>query len=66
MSESMKEITSKLPTNDELRAIIEKIAEFLTDFLKLFDALKAGLAETFSKYESAFETTTAAATEEVE
>ena len=50
MSESMKEITSKLPNNDELRAIIEKIAEFLAKFLKLFDALEAGLAETYSKY----------------
>ena len=45
-----KEITSKLPNNDELRAIIEKIAEFLAKFLKLFDALEAGLAETYSKY----------------
>ena len=54
MSESMKEITSKLPTNDELRAIIEKLAEFLTKFVKLFDALQAGLAETFSKYEAVY------------
>lgn len=54
MSESMKEITSKLPTNDELRAIIEKIAEFLEKFVTLFDQLKAGLAETYSKYESVF------------
>ena len=50
MSESMSEITKKLPTNDELRAIIEKIAEFLEKFLDLFDQLKAGLAETYSKY----------------
>jgi hypothetical protein len=42
MSESMQEITSKLPTNDELRAIIEKIAEFLEKFIALFDQLKAG------------------------
>ena len=54
MSESMKEIASKLPTNDELRAIIEKIAKFLGDFLKLFEGLKAGLAESFSKYEPVY------------
>ena len=54
MSESMQEITSKLPTNDELRAIIEKIAEFLEKFIGLFDQLKAGLAETYSKYQSVF------------
>ena len=63
MSESMKEITSKLPTNDELRAIIEKIAEFLEKFLKLFDALQAGLAETFSKYEAVYPDETTAAAE---
>jgi hypothetical protein len=56
----MKEITSKLPTNDELRAIIEKIAEFLEKFLKLFDAMKAGLAETFGTYESQFDEETTA------
>lgn len=55
MQESMQEITSKLPTNDELRAIIEKVAEFVANFLKLFDQLKAGLAETFSDYKSQFE-----------
>ena len=54
MSESMKEITSKLPTNDELRAIIEKLAEFLEKFFKLFDQLKAGLAETYSEYVTVF------------
>ena len=55
MKESMEEIRSKLPTNDELRAIIEKLAEFLTNFMKLFDQLKAGLAETFGEYKSQFE-----------
>ena len=54
MSESMKEITSKLPTNDELRAIIEKIAEFAVKFFKLFDALEAGFKQTFAGYETAF------------
>lgn len=54
MKESMEEIRSKLPTNDELRAIIEKIAEFVTNFMKLFDQLKAGLAETFGQYESQY------------
>ena len=58
MSESMSEITSKLPTNDELRAIIEKIAEFLEKFLKLFDALKDGLSETFGTYKSQYGTST--------
>jgi hypothetical protein len=65
MSESMKEITKKLPTNDELRAIIEKVAEFLGKFLKLFDALQAGLAESFSKYEAVYPDA-AAAEEEAE
>ncbi len=54
MSESMKEITSKLPTNDELREIIKKIAEFLEKFVELFNRLEEGLAETYSKYESVF------------
>ncbi len=63
MSESMKEITSKLPTNDELRAIIEKVAEFLEKFVKLFNALEEGLAETYSKYKPVYG---AAAEEEAE
>ena len=50
MSMSMSEITKKLPTHDELRAIIEKIAEFFEKFVELFDKLQAGLAETYSKY----------------
>lgn len=50
------ELQDKVPTHDELKGIIEKIAEFLQAFVKLFDQLKAGLAETFSKYERQFET----------
>jgi len=50
MKMSMSEITSKLPTHVELRAIIEKIAEFFEKIVKLFDELQAGLAETYSKY----------------
>ena len=50
----MSEITKKLPTHDELRAIIEKIAEFLEKFVALFDQLKSGLAETFAKYERVY------------
>ena len=49
-------LQDKVPTHDELRGIIEKIAEFLRNFVKLFDQLKAGLAETFGKYERQFET----------
>ena len=55
MNVSMSEITEKLPTHDELRAIIEKIAGFLADFVALFDRLKAGLAETFAKYERVYD-----------
>ena len=54
MSESMKEITEKLPNNEQLVAIIEKIGDFLKQFLDLFDQLQAGLAETFSKYERVY------------
>jgi len=50
MKMSMSEITSKLPTHDELRAIIEKIAALFEKFVELFDQLKTGLAETYSKY----------------
>ena len=43
--------TDMIPTHEELRAFIEKIAAILKSFLNLFDQLKAGLAETFGKYE---------------
>lgn len=55
MSESMKEITSKLPTHDELRAIIEKVAEFAVKFFKLFEQLQGGFEQKFYGYESVFE-----------
>ena len=54
MKESMSEITKLLPTNDELRAIIEKIGEFLKDIVNLFTQLKEGLAETFGKYKAVY------------
>lgn len=47
----MKTATDMIPTHLELRAFIEKVAQFLQNFIKLFDQLKAGLAETFGKYE---------------
>ena len=46
----MDEIKNKVPTHEELRAIIEKIAEFFKAFIAIFDDLKAGLSETFSEY----------------
>lgn len=55
MSESMKEITSKLPTHEELIAIIEKIAEFAKKFFKLFEQLQGGFEQKFYGYESVFE-----------
>jgi len=48
-------LQDKVPTHDELRGIIEKIAEFLQNFVKLFDQLKKGLAETFSTYTRTYE-----------
>ena len=51
---SMSDITAMVPTNDELRAIIEKIATFLKAIVTLFTNIKDGLAETFAKYESPF------------
>ena len=63
----MDDLKKLVPTNDELRAIIEKLAEFVEAFFKLFDQLKAGIAETFGTYKSVYgETTTAAAPEEEE
>jgi hypothetical protein len=50
-----KTISDAIPTNDELRAFIEKVAEFLSKFVELFDRLKDGLAETFGEYRSQFE-----------
>ena len=47
----MKLTMTEIPEHKELRAFIEKIAEFLQNFLKIFDQLKAGLAETYGKYE---------------
>lgn len=49
------ELQDKVPTHDELRGIIKKIAEFLQNFVRLFDQLKAGLAEAFGKYERQYE-----------
>ena len=48
------DLTKLVPKNDELRGIIEKIAEFLKNFVKLFAQLQEGLAETFSKYVSPY------------
>jgi len=59
----MEDIKKMVPTNDELRAIIEKIAAFLKAFLQLFDKLQAGLVETFSKYERVLTTPTDAEAE---
>ncbi len=56
---SMSDIQALVPTNDELRAIIEKIGEFLKKFVKLFDALKAGFAQVFYGYESIYSGTDA-------
>ena len=47
----MDEIKNKVPTHEELRAIIEKIADFFKKFIAIFDELKEGLGESFSKYE---------------
>ena len=58
MSESMKDITNKLPTHAQLQAYIEKIATFLKAFFKLFDQLTAGIKETFAGYKSPFEEAT--------
>ena len=54
-----KDLQDKVPTNDELRAIIEKIATFLKAFFKLFDQLAAGIKETYAGYKSAFDEATA-------
>ena len=53
-----KTISDVIPSNDELRAFIEKVFEFLKNFLQLFDRLKDGLAETFAGYKTAFPTNT--------
>ena len=50
-----KDLQDKVPTNDELRGIIEKIATFIKAFFKLFDQLTAGIKETFAGYTSPFE-----------
>lgn len=55
----MEDIKKMVPTHDELRGIIEKIAEFLQNFVKIFDQLKAGIAETFGKYERQYPETDA-------
>jgi hypothetical protein len=64
MTESMSEITKMLPTNDELRAIIEKIATFLKAIVSLFTQISDGLKETFSKYVPVYEDAAPAAEEE--
>lgn len=46
----MDEIKNKVPTHEELRAIIVKIAEFFKAFIAIFDDLKEGLGETYSEY----------------
>ena len=53
-----KTISDVIPSNDELRAFIEKVFEFLKNFLQLFDRLKDGLAEIFAGYKTAFPTNT--------
>jgi len=53
----MDDLKKMVPTNDELRGIIEKIATFLKAFVKLFTQLQDGLKETFSKYESPYKNT---------
>lgn len=55
----MDDLKKMVPTNDELRGIIEKIATFLKAFVKLFTQLEDGLKETFSKYESPYGNTSA-------
>jgi len=58
---------TEIPTHFELRAFIQKIAEFLKNFLQIFDQLKAGLAETFGDYKKQeWPTYEAAAEEEAE
>lgn len=56
----MEDLMKKVPSHEELRAIIDKIAEFLENFFKLFDQLKAGIAETFSEYVTTYEQETEA------
>jgi hypothetical protein len=63
MSESMSEITSKLPTHDELVDIILKIADFAKKFFTLFDALQKGFEQGFYGYKSVFGNGPAAAEE---
>lgn len=46
-----KETTDMMPTDGELKAFIEKIAEILKTFFALFENLKDGLTQSFSKYE---------------
>lgn len=58
----MEDLQKFFPTHDELQAIIEKIAEFLKNFFKIFESLKAGIAETFAGYKSPYGTPTDAAT----
>jgi len=53
-----KDLQDKVPTNDELRDIIKKIATFLKAFFALFDQLTAGIKETFAGYKSPFEEAT--------
>ena len=50
----MEDIKNKVPTHEELRDIIVKIAEFFKAFIAIFDDLKEGLGETFSNYERQF------------
>lgn len=54
LSTTLAELQEKVPTNDQLRSYIDKIAAFLKTFFELFDQLKAGLTQTFYGYQSIY------------
>lgn len=52
--------TDVIPTHDELRAFIKKIAEFLKKFVEIFDKIIAGLKLNYGTYERIYGEDTAA------
>ena len=50
--EQIASMTDSLPTNDELTALIKKIADILKGFVELFADLAEGLSKSFRGYEA--------------
>jgi hypothetical protein len=57
--EEFASMTQVLPNNEELRLFIERIADFLKEFVELFARLKDGLTQTFGEYKRVYTNTDA-------